>query len=80
MKNLAKGKFFGSVTVGERGQVVIPAEVRKYFKIKSGDKLVVLGKPGMDMFSFVPAENFNQFLNEAADLLSKLKSKDFNLG
>jgi len=75
MKNLGEGKFFGSVTVGERGQVVIPADVRKSFKIKSGDKLVVLGKPGMEMFSFIPAENFNQFLGEAAKLFSKLKGK-----
>lgn len=39
-----KGKhFFGSVTVGERGQIVIPQEARKLFKICFGDKLVVLG-------------------------------------
>ena len=75
MKNLIKGKFFGSVTVGERGQVVIPVEVRKSFKIKSGDKLIVLAKPDMEMFSFVSSDNFNQFLNEAAELLSKLKNK-----
>lgn len=75
MKSFTKGKFFGSVTVGERGQVVIPAEVRERFKIKSGDKLVVLGRPDMEMFSFVPADNFNQFLNEAAKLLSKLEGK-----
>lgn len=39
-----KGKyFFGSVLVGERGQIVIPKEARKLFNIKSGDKLLVLG-------------------------------------
>lgn len=73
MKSSLKGKVFGSVTVGERGQIVIPVEVRKSFRIKSGDKLIVLAKP--DMFSFVPAENFNQFLNEAAELLAKFKDK-----
>lgn len=70
-----KGKFFGSVTVGERGQVVIPAEVRKSFKIKTGDKLIVLCKPDHGMLNLVPADNFNRFLNEAANLLSKLKKK-----
>jgi len=75
MKAFGKGKFFGSVTVGERGQVVIPAEVRKSFKIKSGDKLIVLAKPDMEMFSFVPSDNFNRFLNEAAELISKFKNK-----
>lgn len=39
-----KGKFFfGSVVVGERGQIVIPKEARKVFNIESGDKLLVLG-------------------------------------
>ena len=39
-----RGKyFFGSVTVGERGQIVIPKEAREKFNIKSGDKLLILG-------------------------------------
>lgn len=36
-------KFYGSVTVSERGQVVIPADARKDFGIKTGDKLLVFG-------------------------------------
>lgn len=39
-----KGKhLFGSVTVGERGQIVIPKKAREIFHIKAGDKLLVLG-------------------------------------
>ena len=39
-----KGKyFFGSVLVGERGQIVIPKEARDRFNINSGDKLLLLG-------------------------------------
>ena len=39
-----KGKyFFGAVSVGERGQIVIPKEAREVFNINSGDKLLVLG-------------------------------------
>jgi len=39
-----KGKFFfGSVTVGDRGQIVIPKKAREVFKIESGDKLLILG-------------------------------------
>ncbi len=67
-----KGKIYGAVTVGERGQVVIPAEIRKSFKVKAGDKLIVFAKPG-GMISLVPAEEFNQFLNEAAQMLAKFK-------
>ncbi len=37
--------FGGAVTVGERGQVVIPAEIRERMAIKAGDKLLVFGHP-----------------------------------
>jgi len=35
--------FYGSITVSERGQVVIPAEARRDFDIEVGDKLLVFG-------------------------------------
>ena len=39
-----KGKhIFGMVTVGDTGQIVIPAKARKLFQIKPGDNLIVLG-------------------------------------
>jgi len=39
-----KGKhLFGMVTVGDKGQIVIPAKARKLFNINTGDQLVVLG-------------------------------------
>jgi AbrB family looped-hinge helix DNA binding protein len=39
-----KGKYlFGSVTVGDRGQIVIPKKARELFEFNPGDTLVVLG-------------------------------------
>ncbi len=39
-----RGKYlFGTVTVGDKGQIVIPAKARKVFDIRSGDQLVILG-------------------------------------
>lgn len=39
-----KGKhIFGTVTVGEKGQIVIPVKARRIFHIKPGDNLIVLG-------------------------------------
>ena len=35
--------FFGTATVGDRGQIVIPAEARKKFGIETGDKLLIVG-------------------------------------
>ena len=34
---------FGTVKVGERGQIVIPKEARELFGIRPGDTLLVLG-------------------------------------
>ena len=43
-----KGKhLFGIVSVGDKGQIIIPARARKIFDISPGDQLVVLGRrPG----------------------------------
>ncbi len=39
-----KGKhIFGTVKVGERGQIVIPKEAREIFHIQPGDQLMLLG-------------------------------------
>jgi AbrB family looped-hinge helix DNA binding protein len=48
MKHPAIGpsSFYDSVTVGERGQVVIPAKARRDMGLKAGDKLIVLRAPG----------------------------------
>ena len=35
--------FYGAVTVGERGQITIPAAARKTFDIQPGDKILVFG-------------------------------------
>ena len=44
-----KGKhIFGTVRVGERGQIVLPKQARDVFKIKSGDRLIVLGDESPD--------------------------------
>ena len=35
--------IFGAVTVGERGQIVIPIKAREVFDIHPGDKILILG-------------------------------------
>ncbi|MHB9036488.1 MAG: AbrB/MazE/SpoVT family DNA-binding domain-containing protein [Armatimonadota bacterium] len=37
--------FYGTATVGERGQIVIPSEARKQMGINSGDKMLVVKHP-----------------------------------
>lgn len=41
---LPRGKhLFGTVRVGEKGQIVIPKEARALFGIRPGDTLLILG-------------------------------------
>ena len=58
-----KGKhLFGIVTVGDKGQIVIPAKPRRVFDIKPGDQLVVLGDEGQGL-AVVKAKSFLDLAN-----------------
>lgn len=55
-----RGKhLFGTVKVGEKGQIVIPAKARKIFHIETGDRLIVLG----DETQGIALVNEKEFLN-----------------
>ena len=54
-----KGKhLFGIVTVGEKGQINIPAKARKLFAIAPGDQMVVLGDETQQALAVIKADNF----------------------
>ena len=38
-----EGKYAWTVTVGEKGQIVIPKQARELFGIRPGDTLLLLG-------------------------------------
>ena len=42
-KNPPKGRYAWTVTVGEKGQIVIPKQAREIFDINPGDSLLLLG-------------------------------------
>jgi AbrB family looped-hinge helix DNA binding protein len=75
MNGIFKGKTYGPVTIGERGQLVIPAELRKALHIKSGDQLMVFAKVDKKLINLMPAKDFSEFLEKAAKLISRLESK-----
>ena len=63
-----KGKhIFGLVTVGERGQIVIPKDARELFAINPGDKLLVMGdeKQGIAIVKADAFQSFASFILEA---------------
>ncbi len=66
-------KLYGSTTVGERGQVVIPAEARRDFHITPTTKLLVFGGPGGEGLIFTKAESVTEFLTRAMTMLNNLE-------
>ena len=67
-----KGKhLFGTVQVGERGQIVIPKKARDMFGLKHGDTLVVLGdsNPGTAGIALMSSNVFMQMTNQALDIM-----------
>lgn len=54
--------FGGTVTVGERGQVVIPAPVRREMGLRTGDRLLVLRAPVASGLLLVGLEHVDEAL------------------
>ncbi len=66
-----KGKhLFGIVTVGDKGQIVIPARARKVFDIDTGDRLVVLGDEGQGL-AIIKSDHFLSLADEVRKNLKK---------
>ena len=73
MTNPSEGKrFYGSITVSERGQIVIPAEARRDFNIEVGDKLLVFG----DLDQGIAIAKASTIIKNAGDFLSMLQTTD----
>lgn len=55
-----KGKYAWTVTVGEKGQIVIPKQAREVFGINPGDTLIILGDVSKGL-AIPPKSAFAQF-------------------
>jgi AbrB family looped-hinge helix DNA binding protein len=56
--------FYGAVTVGERGQVVIPAEARKQTGLEAGEKLLVFRHPHLRGVMMARVDDVQALLGE----------------
>ena len=63
-------KFYGSVTVGERGQIVIPTKARRDFNIESGGQILVLSGLGNKVIMLVKSESLTDYM---ANITAKLQ-------
>ena len=64
--------LFGTVTVGERGQIVIPKEARALFSMEAGCTLVVLGDEKQQGLALMRAD---AFMNSIDALRAQVEGK-----
>ena len=68
VKNMTdtKGQYMWTVTVGEKGQIVIPKQARDIFNIKSGDQLMLFGDKERGI-AIPPKETYEEIFLRAFD-------------
>jgi bifunctional DNA-binding transcriptional regulator/antitoxin component of YhaV-PrlF toxin-antitoxin module len=71
-------KFLGIGTVGERGQVAIPSEAKKFCNVQAGDKLAFfsIGEMG---FTVIKTDQlnaiFDRFEQESSDIRKQVRKE-----
>lgn len=66
-----RGKhLFGVVTVGDKGQIVIPKRARKIFHIEAGDSLVVLGDEAQGI-AIIKADDMLGLMNDVQQVMKE---------
>jgi len=65
--------FYGTTTIGEKGQAVIPAKARELMNLKKGEKLLVFGI-GCDMIVFSKLINLEKFVSHLSSRLDAIRS------
>lgn len=68
--------FYGSVTVGERGQIVLPADARAEFNINPGDKVLVMKHPLNEGLMIVQIEALVDFAEEFRASVQEIKERE----
>ena len=72
--NLFEAKMYGTTVVGSRGQIVVPVAARKDLRLKTGDRLMVVGKQNK-LLGLVRVEDMTKMLENVLNQLRGLKLK-----
>ena len=67
--------FYGTSTVGERGQIVIPAEARADIGFHPGDKVVIMRHPIHSGLMIFKIEAMREFLDEFQAGLAQIQEQ-----
>lgn len=67
-KENSDSELYGSVTVGTKGQFVIPIEARNKFNIKTGDQLLVFGNNKSKVLAVIKADEITELIGDITKL------------
>jgi len=68
-------ELVGTMTIGPKGQVVIPVEVREKMAIQPGDKLIALYIPDKKAISFVTESSMQSIVDQMGKHVDALKTR-----
>lgn len=68
------GHFYGSTTLSERGQIVIPVEARDVMGLEAGAKLMIFGAWGGSGLLLMPGEAVREFLARASERFAEFEA------
>jgi len=74
-KVFEEGRFYDTVTVGERGQVVIPAQARKDMNIKPGDRLLVIKGLGHGALVMINTKQMSKIFDKMVEHIGRIKAR-----
>ena len=74
MEAIFQGKAYGAASVGAKGQIVIPSELRKELKIKAGDQVMIFSKLDKKYISLMHARDFSNLMSKAGKVLERLEA------
>lgn len=57
-------KFYGVITITEKGQISIPIDIRRDLNIKEGEKLFIIKRGDNNGINLIKATAFEDFMNK----------------
>ena len=65
---------FGTAVIGQKGQIVIPAQARRKLGLKTGDQVFVFGKAN-ELLTLIKSENVVEIVTRFNQKLDELNEK-----
>ena len=79
MGRIVEGDYVGSATVGPKGQVVLPVNVRKALNLKPKDQVLFYMRPDKGHVKVIKAELVTALMNKALEEIVDLGKIVHNL-